>query len=328
MDGWSHFPSVTSLTTADTSSVRRRLLPEQYPQLSTKPFPSNIFRSSNVWNQQGTTKPNPIVKNMGPLNQEPTQQMCLPAEEPSFSAESTLARRNLAEAFELHVEPGGDEVSATPTAKLADSGNISSVISPSGVADLTIEVQAIDNKTQEIQQIQESQSETSSDYVPYFHLHPDLKRDLSQNLVNRVSFYEIIHDINKEANSMASNDFAALRMAKSMDEDDEVFSPLVVAVNGRPPMARQSLSMTECALIDEETWLLHAIEARSNEDRVSNASCPPTFLQAMGEREYENPLSSLQKSRTQLWKPSRSWWEAKSGKNPWIEPKSHNKRWR
>lgn len=39
-------------------------------------------------------------------------------------------------------------------------------------------------------------------------------------------------------------------------------------------------------------------------------------------------MTDLSQSRTQLWKPSRSWWEAKSGKNPWIEPNSHNKRWR
>ena len=57
--------------------------------------------------------------------------------------------------------------------------------------------------------------------------------------------------------------------------------------------------------------------------------CPPTFSQAIGEKEYENPVHALSGgNRTQLWKPSRSWWEAKSGKNPWIEPSSHNKRWR
>jgi len=54
-----------------------------------------------------------------------------------------------------------------------------------------------------------------------------------------------------------------------------------------------------------------------------------TFPQAMGERDYDNSSqNSIVGVRTQLWKPSRSWWEAKSGKNPWIEPKSHNKRWR
>jgi len=75
--------------------------------------------------------------------------------------------------------------------------------------------------------------------------------------------------------------------------------------------------------------LLTAIDARGKDESRPNQACPATFLQAMGEREYENPLASLSNgSRTQLWKPSRSWWEAKSGKNPWIEPKSHNKRWR
>lgn len=33
-------------------------------------------------------------------------------------------------------------------------------------------------------------------------------------------------------------------------------------------------------------------------------------------------------TRTSLWKPGRSWWEAKSGKNPWMEPALHNQRWR
>jgi hypothetical protein len=48
-----------------------------------------------------------------------------------------------------------------------------------------------------------------------------------------------------------------------------------------------------------------------------------------GMAQTANPLAELGGSmRTQLWKPSRSWWEAKSGKNPWIEPASHNRRWR
>ena len=106
-----------------------------------------------------------------------------------------------------------------------------------------------------------------------------------------------------------------------MDEEDEIYSPLVAAVNGQPTIPRME-SMTETAVIDEERWILQAIEARGEEK--SSAACPPTFLQAMGEREYER----IETNRTQLWKPSRSWWEAKSGKNPWIEPKSHNKRWR
>ena len=39
-----------------------------------------------------------------------------------------------------------------------------------------------------------------------FHLHPSLQRGLSDALVGRVSFYGIIHDINKEASAMAAND--------------------------------------------------------------------------------------------------------------------------
>jgi hypothetical protein len=86
-----------------------------------------------------------------------------------------------------------------------------------------------------------------------------------------------------------------------------------------------SLFAASC-IVDDEEWLLSTIQNRPA-DEVR--SCPATFAQAMGEKEYESPIASLAgKSRTQLWKPSRSWWEAKSGKNPWIEPSLHNKRWR
>ena len=85
-----------------------------------------------------------------------------------------------------------------------------------------------------------------------------------------------------------------------------------------------SSSSSSClALIDEEEWLLATIQDRQMDEEIKQ--CPATFLQAMGELEYDTASS---KSRTQLWKPSRSWWEAKSGKNPWIEPSLHNKRWR
>lgn len=213
------------------------------------------------------------------------------------SSSSAIPRRNLADVFEQHVEA---EVSTTPATKQL----LVEEESPRGIADL---------------QISDSQDD---DTLPHFYLHEDLKRDLSQDLINRVSFYGVLHDINKEATAMAENDFLSLRRVKSTDEVDEVFSPLVVAVNGKPSRSRQALSMIEVALIDEEQWILSAVEAKG--DNSSIAECPPTFLQAMGEREYDRSETT----RTQLWKPSRSWWEAKSGKNPWIEPKSHNKRWR
>lgn len=134
-----------------------------------------------------------------------------------------------------------------------------------------------------------------------FLLHPSLRRDLSRALVHRVSFYGIIHDMNKEANCMAQND-----------------ETLVAAVTGKE--VTELSSEPQEAAIDEESWLLSTIATQK-----APRACPPTFLQAMGEKEYATPSLG---SRTQLWKPSRSWWEAKSGKNPWIEPASHNKRWR
>ena len=113
----------------------------------------------------------------------------------------------------------------------------------------------------------------------------------------------------------------------SKEED----SPLVQAVTGCKT-ARAETAVQQ-AVIDEEQWLLDAVNNRGSDERstasAAGAACPPTFSQAMGEKEYENPVHALSGgNRTQLWKPSRSWWEAKSGKNPWIEPSSHNKRWR
>lgn len=222
-----------------------------------------------------------------------------------------------------------------------------------------------------------------------FSLHPVLALDLPAPTVNRVSFYSIIHDINKESTDMAANDpagsdAAAGRRSRSSSMSgsvagsmstisaassnvgdhpvNEEFSPLVIAVNGPPPgpplaptMSKLSTATTAAsstlttgtsssALIDEEKWLLRAISSRSvSEIEYAGGSCP-TFAQAIGEQDSiatddnsstgggsqqaPNPMTDLSQSRTQLWKPSRSWWEAKSGKNPWIEPNSHNKRWR
>jgi hypothetical protein len=169
----------------------------------------------------------------------------------------------------------------------------------------------------------------------HFHMHSSLKRDLSQALVNRVSFYGIIHDINKEASAMAANDPKEPHVAAVLEESKEESSCALVKAavgtphtNGTDETPSPNDSPLPSALVDEEAWLLEIVEHRDPEERTTT-TCPPTFLQAIGEREYENPVQALSgASRTQLWKPSRSWWEAKSGKNPWIEPSSHNKRWR
>lgn len=160
-------------------------------------------------------------------------------------------------------------------------------------------------------------------FVLEFKLHPELKRGLTQGQVNRISMYSVIHEINKEASSMASNDFSVSETCSNVSSD-----------------------APSSAVIDEEQWLLTAIASRSKEE-MKYRPCPASFAESIGEEEKAeekaltgdgkkelvtgmtpNPLSVLSNSRTQLWKPSRSWWEARSGRNPWIEPKSHNKRWR
>jgi hypothetical protein len=253
----------------------------------------------------------------------------------SVEAASQIPRRNLTEAFEeLYIKPTGSMMSETETPLVKQANNakeeaaavVSNIISPTAVIELDIAaptthagVVTPDSKDEIVGKL---------DDMLGFHLHPSLQRDLSDALIQRVSFYAIIHDINKEANSMAANDDSGFN--RHAEELNEEYDPIVVAVQGYPKtQINSTTSMANAALIDEEQWLLDVIDARSSEESRTVNACPPTFSQAMGERDHENPLTSLSNgSRTQLWKPSRSWWEAKSGKNPWIEPKNHNKRWR
>lgn len=281
-------------------------------------FFSESFSGSNTLFTQTTGNSTPTAMGIQITQQSFTHCVDEPdsfAQNDSFAVESStsenvILRRNLTEAFEeLYVDVGtGISEAETPTStKLMEDD----FTSPNGVMD-------IDNF--------EPLMDDSS--IPTFRLHPDLKRDLSQPLVNRVSIYAIIHDINKEASDMASNDQSTFLRAKSMDDDEDGLSPIVIAVSGAPSILPSSHAIVDACLIDEERWLLSAIGGRGDDECRSISSCPPTFSQAMGERDYDDTTSTLGASRTQLWKPSRSWWEAKSGKNPWIEPKSHNKRWR
>ena len=161
--------------------------------------------------------------------------------------------------------------------------------------------------------------------LPVLDIHPDLRRELSPECIACVSCYSILHDINKEATALAAHDPLSIGTQES-----EKSCPLVLTATGQSHAESFHCDPTtvEQAVIDEEKWLLSTIADRKS---ISGAStiCPATFLQAIGEKEYENPVHAVTgHARTQLWKPSRSWWEAKSGKNPWIEPASHNKRWR
>lgn len=171
--------------------------------------------------------------------------------------------------------------------------------------------------------------------LPRFHLYKNLKRDLPQPVVDRCSFYSVIHGVNKEIQDMADQDS---NCAKELTVDED--SALVQAIKGSPHINSHPKGyILPLAVLDEELFLLAAISSRGDEEKLSinPNNCPATFSEAIGEldcssfdgsAQSENPLAALSNSRTQLWKPSRSWWEAKSGKNPWIEPRLHNKRWR
>jgi hypothetical protein len=73
-----------------------------------------------------------------------------------------------------------------------------------------------------------------------------------------------------------------------------------------------------------------AIASRTPDEVMINQSTNllPTFHEAIGEKDIVLETIAGGTSKTQLWKPGRSWWEAKSGKNPWVEPVVHNNRWR
>ena len=159
--------------------------------------------------------------------------------------------------------------------------------------------------------------------IPLFELHESLKLNISQYVVNRCSCYSVIHDVNKKIQSMANHD-KPTKKEKQTDKD----CPLIEAITGCLKQ-RNSGSFgsgeNELAMLDEEKLLLSAIAGRSSIETSNVSVCPLSFAEAIGEVE---PGYIQKNSRTQLWKPSRSWWEAKSGKNPWIEPECHNKRWR
>jgi hypothetical protein len=171
--------------------------------------------------------------------------------------------------------------------------------------------------------------------MPHFELYAGLKLNLSQPVIDRCSFYTVVHGINKEVQDMVANDVNC-----HTDDRQDENSAIVQAFYGSTKSSKSSDQQVNLAVIDEEKWLLAAIASRSPDEGMIR-DCPESFAEAIGESDIlassidgklnqhsDNPLSVVSASRTQLWKPSRSWWEAKSGKNPWIEPTLHNKRWR
>jgi len=233
---------------------------------------------------------------------------------------------------------------------------------------------------------------------PHFHLHDSLRGgELAQGVIDRVSFYSVVRDINKEAcdaaltdpkggvyndgsvhgkqgrNAGASGAGAATASTAPLPPNlggnhQVIAEDGKVHVHPNPKEERKSVLVMAClsdekqnpnepsddnapesqqhttgntkmlppslgaALLDEEWWLMSAIASRTPDEVTMNqlTKLLPTFFEAMGEKDGSITAESNTgaSSRTQLWKPGRSWWEAKSGKNPWVEPVVHNNRWR
>jgi len=171
---------------------------------------------------------------------------------------------------------------------------------------------------------------TISMSIPQFQLHDSLRGTLSQGIINRVSFYSILRDINQEVLDNFDSGGGGNQIQPNLEEEQNGI--LIISCNdddesNNEPLFNVDASTTrqQGILIDEEWWLVSVIASRTPESiRNQSAELLPTFFEAMG----ENDGDEVSPSKTKLWKPSQSWWDAKSGKNPWVEPAVHDNRWR
>ena len=302
-------------------------------------------------------------------------------EEPSFQIDenANLPMRNLNDQFELFVDSTEDMgniefEAAESSVKLSTQRNVSKVDfddsehkseskrsdhstkpSPTSVLEIESKTSPAITTTR-----LENGVEVASIEMPSFHLHESLKGEMCQGLIDRVSFYSIVRNINKEALDAAMSDprghefndgsVHGRKGTISNGGNAVVAEDGKVHVHPNPDAESRSVLVAAClaecssehsdmfqkppplgaALLDEEWWLLGAIAARPPEEVAANqaAELPHTFAEAMGEKDDSSDRNAASSSRTQLWKPGRSWWEAKSGKNPWVEPVVHNNRWR
>jgi len=313
------------------------------------------------------------------------------------------ARRKLSDTFDMLAVVGSPSRQQHCQDDEGDASALSSTVtkpSPTSVSGLDGETMSGTLSSKSALQL-ENGLNIASISMPHFHLHEALRGTLSQGLIDRVSFYSIVRDINKEAldavmtdprgsvyNDGSVHDGNEDVMKSSVKasclprelslvdgklvagrnrvtaEDGKIHvhpnpkeernSVLVIACLSEEKNPNEALEMNECtendysifapsnnpsascspllgaALLDEEWWLMAAIASRTPEEVIINHSTNllPTFYEAIGEKDVVLETIAGGTSRTQLWKPGRSWWEAKSGKNPWVEPVVHNNRWR
>ena len=165
--------------------------------------------------------------------------------------------------------------------------------------------------------------------IPQFQLHDSLRGTLSQGIINRVSFYSILRDINQEVLDNFDTGGGGNQIQPNQEEEQN--SILILSCNdddesNNEPLFNidESTTRQQGILIDEEWWLISVIASRTPESIKNQSTEQPTFFEAMGEGDNDDDSPS----KTKLWKPSQSWWDAKSGKNPWVEPVVHDNRWR
>jgi len=140
-----------------------------------------------------------------------------------------------------------------------------------------------------------------------FKQYEELNSDLTQAQVNRISFYNVILEINKGIALMVSED----------------------KLTGHS-------SSSPHAAIDEEEWILAAIRHRppgllpkSSSDRDGRDEVPSEIDETAIKGKASSTLLQQESEQTTtiLWKPIGSWWEARSKKNPKVGIRNHNKRW-
>ncbi len=327
------------------------------------------------------------------------------AMETTGSASGGGPRRKLSDAFDLLVVEGGGGGGGLPEQHVeADKGD--STVSSFKPSPTSVSVFDGETTSGTLSSDPASRSSASTTLqlengltvacisMPHFHLHESLRGTLSQGLVDRVSFYSVVRDINKEALDAAmidprggvyndgtvhGNETCGSSSASGADDNPVKLTLIdgrnqVIAEDGKihvhpnPKEERSSVLVMAClleetnpnepnhaddlpasicptsgnpsttsspslgaALLDEEWWLMSAVASRTPDEVLINRSTKllPTFHEAIGEKDSVVPETAAGgTSRTQLWKPGRSWWEAKSGKNPWVEPVVHNNRWR
>ena len=132
-----------------------------------------------------------------------------------------------------------------------------------------------------------------------YSLDKKLRGALTQSTIERCYICEKIHTVNSNIQDMKKDDLSQRRGRNS-----------------------DIVEHTPVWIIDEEEFLLLVMKSHCHSKVLTHHPCLITLAEALGESDTSSTIT------TQLWKPCKSWWDAKSGKNPYLDCKNHRKRWR